>query len=335
MHIIQEEIGVPKIKVESSDGTRAMFSVGPLPPGYGMTLGNALRRVLLSSLPGAAVTAVKVNGASHEYSALPGIRDSVLDIILNLKLLNLKKHSKEPEVITLEVKKDGIVKASDIKTSSDIEILNPDQEITYIDKKKNNLKMSILVEKGVGYLPAKERESTEYNADMILIDALYSPVTTVRYDVKPARVGQMTDLDKLNIEIETDGTITPDDALKFASNLLKSYFGLFNQEEALVEPDYITDTQSVATAAAKKEEEEEEKKEAYTPIEILNLSPRTLNSLINGNVGSVEQLLKCTESKLTEFRGFGKKAMTEVKSVIKSKGLVLKGEEGDENTSEE
>lgn len=326
MHILQEEIGLPKLKIDSSSDTHAVFTVGPLPQGYGMTLGNGLRRVLLSSLPGAAITALKVEGASHEYATVPGVRDSVLDIILNLKLVTFKKHSKNPEKITLDFKGEGPVTAKEIKTSSDIEILNPDQIITHLDSKKAGLKMEILLEKGVGYIPVREREKTEANADMILIDALYTPVKKVRYDVKAARVGKMTNLDQLQIEIETDGTIKPEDALKFASNLLTSYFALFNQEEILIEPDFITDTQSVVNAAAIKDEEEEEKKESYTPIEILNLSPRTLNSLINGGVGSVEQLLKCTEIHLSDFRGFGKKAMTEIRDVLAERGMALSGE---------
>jgi len=327
MHILQEEIGSPKVKATSTGPTTAIFSVGPLPPGYGMTLGNALRRVLLSSLPGSAITAIKVDGASHEYSNVPGVRDTVLDIILNLKLLNLKKYNKGPEKITIDFKGEGKVTAKDIKASADVEILNKDQEITFIDKKTGRLKMEMLIEKGVGYVPVKERAKTDDNAEMILIDAIYTPVRKVRYETKATRVGQMTNLDKLEIEIETDGTIGPEDALKFASNLLKSYFGIFNQEEVVIEEDFITDAQTVATATAIKEEEEEEKKEAYTPIEILNLSPRTLNSLINGGVGSVEQLLKTNEAQLSDFRGFGKKAMTEIRSVLKSRGMALEGEE--------
>lgn len=327
MHILQEEIGLPKVTVTSTGGSSAIFSVGPLPPGYGMTLGNALRRGLLSSLPGAAITAIKVDGASHEYSNIPGVRDTVLDIILNLKMLNLKKHTKEPEKIVLEFQGEGMVTAGDITTSSDVEILNKEQEITFVDKKTAKLRIEMLVEKGVGYVPVKERKKTDDNAEMILMDAIFSPVRKVRYETKATRVGQMTNLDKLEIEIETDGTITPEDSLKFASNLLKSYFGIFNQEEVVVEEDFITDAKTVATATAIKEEEEEEKKEAYTPIEILNLSPRTLNSLINGGVGSVEQLLKTNEVQLSDFRGFGKKAMTEIRSVLKSRGMALEGEE--------
>ena len=242
MHIIQEEIGLPKIKIESSDPNHAVFTISPLPSGYGMTLGNAFRRVLLWSLPGAAITSVKIDGVTHEYATLSGVQDSVLDIILNLKELQLKKHSKEPEVIKLIVNKEGDVLAKDIEQS-----------------------------------------------------------------------------------IETNGSITPEDSLKFAASVLKSYFDLSLIEEEEIEADFRSDRQQVK-AKEMQEEEEESKKETYTPIEILNFSPRTLNSLINGGIGSIEQLVKCTPSKLGNFRGFGKKAMTEVSEALATRSLKLMDE---------
>jgi len=322
MHIIQEEIGLPKIKLESSDNNHAVFSISPLPSGYGMTLGNAFRRVLLSSLPGAAITAVKIDGVSHEYSTITGIQDSVLDILLNLKLVQLKKHSKEPETIKLSANKEGAVTAESIECSSDIEILNPDHVITHINKKGVKLNMELIVEKGVGYLPASLRKKDKKDIGMINIDAIYSPVVKVRYDVTSARVGKMTNLDNLILEIETNGSITPDDALKFSSSVLKSYFELFLTADEEVEPDFQSDVDTVKEKEVE-EQEEESKKETYTPIEILNFSPRTLNALINGGIGSIEQLVKCTPSKLSNFRGFGKKAMTEVSDALATRGLTI------------
>ncbi len=321
MHIIQEEIGLPKIAAETGGKTRAIFSISPLPSGYGMTLGNAFRRVLLSSLPGAAVTAVKIDGVAHEYSTLSGVQDSVLDVILNLKQLQIKKHSKEPEVIKLSVNKEGDVLAKDIKHSSDVEILNPDLKITSINKKGAKISMELTVEKGVGYEPASLRKKGEKEIGIIWVDAIFSPVIKVRYDVQSTRVGQMTDLDKLILEIETNGSITAEEALKFSANVLKSYFDLFIAGSAPVEPEFQSDFTRVK--AKQMEEEDDGKKETYTPIEILNLSPRTLNSLINGGIGSIEQLVKCTESKLSNFRGFGKKAMTEVSDALAPRGLKL------------
>jgi DNA-directed RNA polymerase subunit alpha len=322
MHIIQEEIGLPKIKTESSGKNHAVFSISPLPSGYGMTLGNAFRRVLLSSLPGAAITAVKIDGVSHEYSTIAGIQDSVLDMLLNLKLVQLKKHSKESETIKLSANKEGAVTAKAIEHSSDIEILNPDQVITHINKKGVKLNMELVVEKGVGYLPASLRKKDKKDIGMIQIDAIFSPVLKVRYDVTSARVGKMTSLDNLMIEVETNGSITPEDALKFSSSVLKSYFDLFLVAGEEVEPDFQSDVDTVKEKEVE-EQEEETKKETYTPIEILNFSPRTLNALINGGIGSIEQLVKCTPSKLANFRGFGKKAMTEVADALATRGLAI------------
>lgn len=322
MHIIQEDIGLPKIKAESIKGNHAIFSISPLPSGYGMTLGNAFRRVLLSSLPGTAITGVKIEGVTHEYSPMTGVQDSVLDMILNLKMLQVQKHSKEPESMKLSVKKIGEVFAKDIEHSSDIEILNPDLYITTITKKGTNLNMELMVEKGVGYQPVALRKKEKKDIGLILVDAIYSPVVKVRYDVTSTRVGQKTDLDKLMIEIETNGSISPEDTLKFSASILKSYFDLFLLEEEEVEPDFRSDFQSVKDKELE-EEQEDSKKESYTPIEILNFSPRTLNALINAGIGSIEQLVKCTPSQMGNFRGFGKKAMTEVGDALQTRGLVL------------
>jgi len=325
MHIIQEEIGLPKIKTESLGPNRILFTISPLPSGYGMTLGNAFRRVLLSSLPGAAITSVKIDGVTHEYTTVPGVQDSVLDIILNLKELYLKKESKEPEKITLSAHKEGEVLAKQIEHSKNIQILNPDLRITSITKKSAKLNIEMTIEKGVGYVPVTLRKKTNKDIGAILVDAIYSPVRKVRYDVSHTRVGEMVDLDKLTVEIETNGSITPQDALKFSASVLKSYFDLFLIEGEEVESEFRSSVQQVK-AKQLQEEEEESKKETYTPIEILNFSPRTLNSLINGGIGSIEQLVKCTPSKLSNFRGFGKKAMTEVLDALTARGLKLMDE---------
>lgn len=322
MHIIQSEIGLPKIKFDKKDDFSGVFTIDPLPSGYGMTLGNALRRVLLSSLPGAAIVAVKIEGAVHEYSTLDGVRDSVLDIILNLKEINIRKETKGREIVKLKVKGEGEVTAGKIEASSDIEILNPDFVITNLDDKNSTLEMEIVIDKGVGYLPVNQRdkEKEELGVDFILVDAMYSPVRKVRYDVQSTRVGQRTDLDKLVLEVETNGSMSPEDSVKFSSEVLKSYFELFTKKDEIVEKDFMT---SVSDLTTQPQEEEEVKKESYTPIEILNLSPRTLNALINGGVGSIEQLVKCSPTKIANFRGFGKKAMDEVFAALANRGLIL------------
>ena len=324
MHIIQEEIGIPKIKTDVLAENHVVFTMSPLPMGYGMTVGNALRRVLLSSLPGAAVTGVKIDGITHEYSTIPGVKDSVLDILLNLKLLNIQKTSKDVSTLKLEVSKTGKVTAKDIQCSSDVEILNKDLYITTLEK-SSKLKMELRVEKGVGYVPAQQKQKEEEETNMIVLDAVFTPVKKARFSVEATRVGQMTDLDKLTIEIFTNGTISPEEALKFSSNILKSYFDLFNIDNIMVEEEFMSDIQSIM----QKEKEEEAKKpqqESYTPIEILGFSPRTLNALINGGIGSIEQLSKCTESKLSNLRGFGKKALNEVKDALDKKELKLSEE---------
>lgn len=339
MHIIQQDIGLPKITAKKIGDNHTLFTVAPLPSGYGMTLGNSFRRVLLSSLPGAAVAAVKIKGATHEYTTLSGVKDSMLDMLLNLKHLNLKKHSKKPTILKLEVKnRSGEVKASDIAKDADVEILNPDLVITTLDK-KGELKLEITVEKNVGYLPAAERQKKNKEAGLIYLDAMFSPVERVRYDVSNTRVGQMTDLNKLEIEVKTNGSMSPEDSMKFASNILKSYFDLFNQKDEAVEEEFATDPQKVGTvdkepAAASKTTGDDDDTasddagtEKYTPIETLQFTPRTLNALINGGIGSVEQLVKCSPNKIAELRGFGNKALDEVDEKLAAKGFKLEGED--------
>lgn len=321
MHQIQEEIGIPKIRVQRISSNHAVFTVSPLPTGYGMTIGNAFRRVLLSSLPGAAVTGVRIEGVTYEYATIKGAKESVLDIILNMKLLQFKKSSKEPSTLVLKANKEGVVTAKNIETPADVEILNPDLYITTMDK-GGKLSMELRVEKGVGYLPVAQMRKTDDTANIILVDAFFSPVKKVRYDVEATRVGSETSLDKLTLEIETNGAISPEDALKFSANVLKSYFSLFNIADVAVEADFMTDINKI-TAKAKEEESKKPSPEIYTPIEILGLSPRTLNALINGEIGSIEMLTKCTESKLTNLRGFGKKALGEVQGALETRGLKL------------
>lgn len=324
MHQIQAEIGIPKIKTERIGENHAVFTVSPLPPGYGTTVGNSFRRILLSSLPGACVTGIKLDNVSHEYSTVKGVKDSVLDINLNLKQLHINKTSSSPSTCTISASKEGVVTAKDIKCPSDVEILNQDQYITTLEKGAK-FNAELIVEKGVGYIPATQRQKEDTDPSLILLDAIYSPVRKVRYVIESTRVGQMTNLDKLSLEIQTDGSISPENALKFASNILQSYFNLFNQENAIVEEDFMSDFKKIQ----EKEKEEELNKpaqESYTPIEILGFSPRTLNALINGGIGSVEQLAKCTESKLTNLRGFGKKALAEVSDALAGRGMTLTNE---------
>jgi len=324
MHIIQEEIGLPKIVEDKTSDFISVFTISPLPSGYGITLGNALRRVMLSTLPGAAVTGIKIKGVTHEYATLKGVKDSVLDITLNLKRVHLRKTSSEPTMIKLKVSKAGIVTAKDLDVPSDVEVLNPDQYITAIDK-GGSIEAELRVEKGVGYVPVQLRKNKDKDAQIIDIDAIYSPILHIKYDVEATRVGQMTNLDKLVMEVETNGSISPEEAIKFAANVLKSYYDIFDLEEIPVQAEFMSDVASIQAKAAE-EESKKPTQEAYTPIEILGLSPRTLNSLINGGIGSIEQLEKCTESKLSNLRGFGKKALNEVADALATRDTKLSDE---------
>lgn len=328
MHIIQEEIGLPVFttsKGSTGSSSHVVFSISPLPPGFAVTLGNALRRVLLSSLPGAAITSVRIDGVQHEYTTVKGVKESVVDMMLNLKKVRLKKHTKDSEVISLEIKGPKEVTAADLKVSSDIEILNPELVLFTIEK-GGSISMNITVEKGVGYVPAPERNKQHHEPGLIYIDAVYSPVERVRYEVEPTRVGQRTDLEKLVVEVMTNGSLNAEDAMQFASQLLQSYFKYFGSDQKTVEPEFMADFSRTAAVISEETGVVAPMKESYTPIEILNLSPRTLNALINAGVGSIEQLTKCTESMLSNFRGFGAKALDEVKMTLATRNLTLSNE---------
>ncbi len=324
MHIIQEEIGLPTFAVtpvKKGDARQAIFAIAPLPPGYGLTLGNALRRVLLSSLPGAAVTSVRVQGVQHEYTTIKGVHESVMDMMLNFKLLKLKKHSKDSEVITLSAKGPKDVTAADLTVSSDIEVLNPELHLFTLEKGAA-IDMQITVEKGVGYASAAERNRKQNEPGLMYVDAIFTPVVKVKFDVEPTRVGQRTDLEKLTLDVETSGSLSAEEAVQFASQLLQSYFGYFGSDKKVVEPEFMADF-SRATTPHVDDNTSTPVKESYTPIEILNFSPRTLNALINAGVGSIEQLTKCSEATLSNFRGFGAKALDEVKKTLGDRGLAL------------
>lgn len=300
MHIIHNTIGVPKVRHENLSTHEARFVIEPLPSGYGVTLGNSLRRVMLSSVPGARVTGVKIQGASHEYMTLPGVRESVLDIMLNLKSLIVEKKDAEIEWIQLKKKKAGIVTAADITAPAGITIINPDLYITSIDD-GFSIEMEIRIERNVGYASIEDLKKIEEDPQVLLIDANFSPVQNVKYDVASTRYGEITNLDSLEISIKTNGVMSPNDVLRFSGKMLESYFALFNDEALQVGGEFIADIKQVIEKE-KQEVKSELEKETYTPIEIMGLSPRTLNALVNGDIFSIEQLTKCTEAKLSSIK---------------------------------
>ncbi len=322
MHIIHNVIWVPKITQNDQENNTSFFTVSPLPRWYGVTLWNSLRRVLLSTIPGTKVTGIKVKWVSHEYSSVPWVKDSVVGMILNFKKLVISKNDTWIEWLKLSKDKAWVVTAADIKCPAWVEILNKDLYITEIDKDGLELDIDIRVEKRVGYLSIEELKEVEEDVDVLLVDANFSPVLNVKYEVKTTRIWEVNNLDCLEMSISTNGVITPVDAIKFSGDMLASYFSLFNEESLQVEWNFIADVKDLVTRE-KEEVKEELEKETYTPIEIMWLSPRTLNALINGNILSIEQLTKCTETKLSSIKWFGKKAMTEIRSSLNERGLKL------------
>ncbi len=322
MHIIHNVIGVPKITQKELGENMYSFTMSPLPKGYWVTIGNSMRRVLLSSIPWVRVTWIKVKWVNHEYSTLPWVKDSVIDIILNLKRLVLSKSDIWVEWLKLTKSKSWIVSASDIKTPAGVEILNKDLYITEIDKDGLELDIDIRIEKGVWYLTIEELKEREEDVEVLLVDTNFSPVLNVKYEVENTRFWDMVNLDALEMIVTTDGSISPVDALKFSWDMLTSYFSIFNEESLQIEWQFIS---SVADLISKEKAEvkEELEKESYTPIEVMGLSPRTLNALINWDILSVEKLAKSTETKLSSIKGFGKKAMTEIRAALAERGLKL------------
>jgi len=299
-------------EVRELSQTKAEFVIKPLYYGYGNTLGNSLRRVLLSSIKGAAITAFSIEGTTHEFTAIEGIREDVVDIMLNLKNIRLKSYSDAPVELTLEIKgsdqseKDGDkrVVAGDIDLPAEVEIANPNQVICHIDDPNYTLKMRFIVETGRGYLTIEQASADRVHSDMIALDAVFTPVLRVRYKVENTRVGQDTNLQQLTMTIDTDGTITPKEAFEEAAAIL------VNQYTALA------GSTTVESAPAPGTNEESEDAGLMLPIEELGLSARTANALINNEIKTIRDLVMLSDSDLKELKGFGSKALDEVKEKL-------------------
>ena len=290
--------------IDEQSATSATFAIEPLHAGYGNTLGNSLRRVLLSSIEGAAIVAFRIEGATHEFTTVAGVKEDVVDIMLNLKNVRLKVHSDQPIELRLEKKGAGVVTAADIKASADVEIVNQDQVIATIDDPKKSLIVDLVVESGRGYRTIEDSSISRLHSDMIALDAVFSPVLRVRFKVDSTRVGQETNLDKLLLTVETDGSITPREAFEEAAAIL------VNQYTALA------GSTTVEAAPALGQSNEEEASELNTPIEELNLTARTANALVNNEIRTVHDLVTLTEQDLRELKGFGSKALDEVKDKL-------------------
>ena len=298
--------------VKELDKNSAEFVIKPLYPGYGYTLGNSLRRVLLSSVKGAAITAFSIEGTTHEYATIPGIREDVVDIMLNLKNVRFKLHTDAPVELSLEMKgdqqseKDGDkrVVAGDIKLPAEVELANPNQTICHIDDPKFTLKMRFIVESGRGYLTIERSSEERVHSDMIAIDAVFTPVLRVRYKVENTRVGQDTNLQQLTLTVDTDGTITPKDAFEEAAAIL------VNQYTALAGSTKVESTPAPGSNT------EDDDSGLMLPIEELDLSARTANALLNNDIRTIRDLVTLSEMDLRDLKGFGQKALDEVKEKL-------------------
>lgn len=291
-------------RIDEHSATSATFVIEPLHTGYGMTLGNSLRRVLLSSIEGAAITAFRVEGVTHEFTTIPGVKEDVVDIMLNLKSVHLRSASSEPVELTLEKKGAGVVTAGDIKLTADVEVVDADTVICTIDDPKASVKIHLVVEPGRGYRTIDESSERRIHSDMIALDAFFSPVQRVRYKVESTRVGQMTNLDRLLLTVDTDGSISPKDAFEEAAAIL------VNQYTALA------GSTTVDAAPSLIGNDNDGSNKLMMPIEEMNLSARTTNALINNDIRTINDLVTLSETDLRELKGFGSKALDEVKDAL-------------------
>jgi DNA-directed RNA polymerase subunit alpha len=295
--------------------TYAKFIAEPFETGYGYTIGNSLRRVLLSSLEGAAITSVKIDGAMHEFTTIEGVVEDVTDVVLNLKKVLFKAHAREPQTLLLSVNKEGPVLAEDIKVNQNIELVNPKQLICTLDRKKK-FEMELEVKVGRGFCPGDENKKVDQLIGVIPIDSLFSPVNRVKYAVESARVGQRTDYDRLVIEIWTDGRISPDDALTQASAILQHHLDVFvGYDKNAVEFEEVKEVQD--------DEHARMKKLLNMSVNEIELSVRAANCLNNANITTVGQLAMKTESEMLKYRNFGKKSLNEIKEKLSALGLTL------------
>jgi len=296
--------------------TYSKFFAEPFESGYGHTIGNSIRRVLLSSLEGASITSVKIEGAPHEFTSIPGVVEDVTDIVLNLKKVLLKSHSREPHTVYLTANKEGAVTAADIKSDQVVEVLNPNQHICTLDKKQK-FEAELEVKIGRGFCPAEENKKPEQAIGIIAIDSLFSPVRRVRYSVEDTRVGQRIDYDKLIIEVWTDGRITPEDAMVQSTNVLRHHLDVFcdYDKDMVIEFEEAKETVSAESAKLKKI--------LNMSVNEIELSVRAANCLNNANITTVGQLAMKSEAEMLKYRNFGKKSLNEIKDKLSALGLQL------------
>ncbi len=308
----------PNIEVAeiSDDKKYGKFVVEPLERGYGITLGNSLRRIMLSSLPGAAVSQVKIEGVLHEFSSIPGVKEDVTEIIMNIKNLSIKNSSdtNEPKTAYIEFNGEGVVKASDIQVDQDIEIMNPDQVIATLSGKDAKLYMELTITKGRGYVSSDKNKAGDLPIGVIAIDSIYTPVERVNVTVENTRVGQVTDFDKLTLDVHTDGTLAPDEAVSLAAKVLSEHLSLF-----------IDLSENAKTAEVMVEKEDDEKgKVLEMSIDELELSVRSFNCLKRAGINTVQELANKTSDDMMKVRNLGRKSLEEVLAKLDELGLSLR-----------
>lgn len=300
-----------EIDERSKSDTYAEFVCEPFERGFGITIGNALRRIMLSSIVGAAITKVKIEGVLHEFTTVPEVREDVTDIVLNLKELRLMLHGQEPQVVTIDVKGPATVTGADIQTGTKVKVLNPDHVIATVGE-EGHLQMEMTVESGRGYVLANENKSEDDAIGVIAIDSLFSPIRKVNYQVTNARVGQRTDYDKLKLEVWTDGSVLPEDAVAYAAKILKEQVSIFINFDESIEP-----------PREEESEEPEFNESLLKPIEDLELSVRSFNCLQTAGIRYVGDLVQKTDSELLKTKNFGRKSLKEIEDTLEQMGLQL------------
>ncbi|HUB93841.1 MAG TPA: DNA-directed RNA polymerase subunit alpha [Verrucomicrobiae bacterium] len=301
------------VAVDDHSAVSSTFVIEPLQSGYGMTLGNSLRRVLLSSIAGAGITSFKIEGATHEFTTVKGVKEDIVAIMLNLKQLRFRVYGDEPQTLRITKKGAGTVTGKDIQGNADVEVVNTEQLIATVDDDKSDFVMDIVVETGRGYRPIEE-STAKKQSDFIALDTIFSPVLRTRYKVEKTRVGQITDLDKLSVTVDTDGTITPRDAFEEAAAILVNQYTALAGKTRVVahEATETADAQGGNLGAAG----DDGGSLLNTSIEDLNLSARTANALVNNDIHTVQDLFSLSDAELRDLKGFGSKALDEVKEKI-------------------
>ena len=306
-------------KVIQKKKNQAVFEVEALYPGYGVTIGNSLRRVLLSSLQGASVTEVKIKGAPHEFSTLPGVLEDTIMILLNIKNLRFKIFEGETHKITLKSKGEGEVTGKDFEIPSQLKLVNPELHIATVTDKKIQFELELTIEKGIGYVPRDQVKKGKAEIGAMAVDAIFTPIKNVNFQVENMRVGDRTDFDKLSLEIETDGTITPEEAFFEACDILIKHFNIIFQGKAGDEKEEKEDGEESAS-----DEASADKDVTKLLVEDMKLTGRTLNALVNNGIKTVGGIIRKSEKSLSELEGMGEKAISEIKRKIKKLGLELK-----------